>query len=315
MKNITFAVLFSSAMLTFTQVTTEEDIQQRNLSRIEYQSVEAKASNEDQLLKTTEEIKSLKQRIISDDIPEVLLISKTSPIQVDFTSNLVENDLPATKVISMNDQAQKALNQLFKDSTASNISDLIIASGYRDINYQRNLFNREMNLYTNTYSEEEAYEKASLAVAPPGTSEHQSGMAVDFLSTTTYRLDNSFAQTPAGTWLMDNAYKYGFILRYPEDKTEITNIMYEPWHYRYVGNVHSEYIYTHHMTLEEYLILLQDEKILYIKSENGQTNEVYYIDDIEEFDFNSSNIEEESIIGISRVNDKSYIVTIELAQS
>lgn len=326
MKNITFAVLFSSAMLSFTQVSTEDAIQQRNLSRIEYQSVETKASNVDHLVKTTEylalqnykksteEIALLKQRIMNDEIPEVLLISKTSPIQVDFTKNLAENNTPATKMMSINDQVLEALNWLFAGSSAGNITDLIVASSYRDINYQRNLFDREMNLYLNTYSREEAYEKASMAVAPPGTSEHQSGMAIDFLSTKTYRLDSSFDQTPAGIWLMNNAYRYGFILRYPKDKTEITNIMYEPWHYRYVGKVHSEYIHMNHICLEEYLILLQEEKILSFKSESGKTKEVYYIDDIENFDFNLSNIEENNIIGISHVKDNSYIITLELVQ-
>jgi len=95
--------------------------------------------------------------------------------------------------------------------------------------------------------------KAAKYVALPGQSEHQTGLAMDVTSeSANWGLSNNFGETNEGKWLKDNCYKYGFILRYPEGKEDITGYNYEPWHIRYVGKKVSTYIYTNNITLEEF---------------------------------------------------------------
>jgi D-alanyl-D-alanine carboxypeptidase len=90
-------------------------------------------------------------------------------------------------------------------------------------------------------------------VAIPGSSEHQSGLAMDIASKSTdLNLTEGFAETIEGKWLAENAHRFGFILRYPKGKEAITNYEYEPWHFRYVGEKAATVIYQHDWTLEEY---------------------------------------------------------------
>lgn len=129
-----------------------------------------------------------------------------------------------------------------------------ICSPYRDYDRQVVLFNRKAKSYMKKgYTEEEAYEKASETVAIPGTSEHQLGLAFDFISNNYTTLDAGFAETEAGKWLKEHSWEYGFILRYPADKTHITDIEFEPWHYRYVGVKAAKEIMSEGLCLEEYV--------------------------------------------------------------
>lgn len=132
---------------------------------------------------------------------------------------------------------------------------LAICSPYRDTKRQEMLYNRKAKSYiAKGYSEEEAYELASETVAVPGTSEHELGLAFDFISNNYTRLDAGFADTEAGKWLYNNAADYGFILRYPKDKTAVTDIEFEPWHYRYVGQKAAKEIMSNKLCLEEYVL-------------------------------------------------------------
>ena len=90
-------------------------------------------------------------------------------------------------------------------------------------------------------------------VAYPGTSEHQLGLALDIVDVSYQQLDTEQENTPVQQWLMKNSWKYGFVLRYPADKSDITGIIYEPWHYRYVGKEAAAEIYENKLCLEEYL--------------------------------------------------------------
>ena len=103
------------------------------------------------------------------------------------------------------------------------------------------------------YSRAVAAEIAKESVAVPGTSEHQLGLAVDIVADGYYVLDYTQAKTATQAWLMEHCWEYGFILRYPENTTEITGIIYEPWHYRYVGTEVSLELRDLGITLEEYL--------------------------------------------------------------
>ena len=89
--------------------------------------------------------------------------------------------------------------------------------------------------------------------ARPGTSEHQTGLCVDFMTNTMTELDNSFERSRAFEWLTENAYRFGFILRYPKDKEDVTGYNYESWHYRFVGRSAATVIHEKNETLEEYL--------------------------------------------------------------
>ena len=102
---------------------------------------------------------------------------------------------------------------------------------------------------------EEAEKQAAIWVAPPGTSEHQLGLAVDIVAESYQLLDRHQEKTAEQQWLMEHCSEYGFILRYPTDKSEMTGIGYEPWHYRYVGREAAEEIMRRGICLEEYLDL------------------------------------------------------------
>ena len=99
----------------------------------------------------------------------------------------------------------------------------------------------------------DAYKQASQAVTVPGSSEHQIGLAVDIITDGYTSLDEGFGDTKAGKWLAENSADYGFILRYPAGKEEITSIEYEPWHFRYVGKDVAKEIMSKGITFEEYL--------------------------------------------------------------
>ena len=132
--------------------------------------------------------------------------------------------------------------------------DLLVCSAYRPISSQQNLFDRKVQEYLNQgYSQSEAEKIAATIVAIPGTSEHQTGLALDIVTPSYQSLDDGYADTAAAKWLKANAADYGFILRFPKDKEDITKIIFEPWHYRYVGVDAAKEIMSKGITLEEYL--------------------------------------------------------------
>ena len=122
-------------------------------------------------------------------------------------------------------------------------------SGYHTYALQENTFNRKVNFYVNKgMSAEEANQKASAQVLPAGCSEHNAGLAMDIVSAS-----SDFINTKEYKWLCENAHNYGFILRYPEDKTAITGMNFEPWHWRYVGTQAAKEMKEKNQCLEEYL--------------------------------------------------------------
>ena len=130
-----------------------------------------------------------------------------------------------------------------------------ICSSTRTIEYQENLFNKRLKKNKAAgLSEQDALDETAKWTAIPGTSEHHTGYALDIVSTKNTTLDESQENTPEQQWMMKNSWKYGFILRYPEGKTHITGIYYEPWHYRYVGKEAAKEIYESGLTFEEYLL-------------------------------------------------------------
>lgn len=133
--------------------------------------------------------------------------------------------------------------------------DFWVCSAYRTIEKQTDLFEEKVRRVTaeTGLTGEAAREKAGTEVAFPGTSEHNLGLAVDIVARDYQILDEKQARTPEAQWLKENCWKYGFILRYPTDKTDETGIIFEPWHYRYVGEKAAEEIMERGICLEEYL--------------------------------------------------------------
>lgn len=122
-------------------------------------------------------------------------------------------------------------------------------SGYHSYSLQETTYNRKVNFYVNQgISAEEANQKASAQVLPAGCSEHNAGLAMDIVSAS-----SDFINTKEYKWLCENAHNYGFILRYPEDKTAITGMNFEPWHWRYVGTQAAKEMKEKNQCLEEYL--------------------------------------------------------------
>ena len=147
-----------------------------------------------------------------------------------------------------------ALNQMLADCTAAGYYPYICSS-FRTWEEQEYLMDNKIQrlMKEEHLSREEAEKVAKESVAVPGTSEHQLGLAVDIVADGYYVLDYTQAKTQTQAWLMEHCWEYGFILRYPENTTEITGIIYEPWHYRYVGTEVSLELRDLGITLEEYL--------------------------------------------------------------
>ena len=146
------------------------------------------------------------------------------------------------------------LEAMFADARAAGRNPMI-CSAFREWDMQVSLYENKIErvMQEEGLTQEEAAIKASTVVAKPGTSEHQVGLALDIVSSDYQELDEAQMETEDQKWLMENSWKYGFILRYPMDKSDITGIFFEPWHYRYVGKKAAKEITEQNITLEEYV--------------------------------------------------------------
>lgn len=145
----------------------------------------------------------------------------------------------------MRAEAAEAFHQM-ADKAAEDGVELKMTTAYRSYDFQKILFNN--------YVAKEGEEKANTFSAKPGQSEHQTGLAVDVSSPSVdYQLSNDYGKTKEGKWIADEAYRFGFILRFPKGKEDITGYQYEPWHLRYVGLAAAKEIHEEGLTLEEFL--------------------------------------------------------------
>ena len=184
---------------------------------------------------------------------ELLLVNKNHKVPEGYTVELEEVE----NVHQVDKRIAEFLKQMLSDARKEGLSP-IICSSYRTNAKQQKLYNNKVREYKRwECSSEEAEELASYWVAIPGTGEHETGLAVDIVSENYQILDEKQEQTDVQRWLIDNSYKYGFTLRYPTDKKDITMINYEPWHYRYVGIDNATYMKEHDMCLEEYIEYLK----------------------------------------------------------
>ncbi len=186
---------------------------------------------------------------IDPDDWRLILVNKQNPVPEGFEVRLsgINDSMSADARIIGDIYAMM-------DAAEEDGVSLMICSAYRSYDRQKNLFNNKINkLMGQGMTYLEAYKVGSMNVTVPGTSEHHLGLALDILTGSYTEMDDGFGDTKAGKWLAENAPDYGFILRYPKGKEEITGIVYEPWHFRYVGRKYAKDITKRGVCLEEYL--------------------------------------------------------------
>lgn len=179
----------------------------------------------------------------------LILVNPWNPLPEDFTVEL--SDLG--EGYSIDTRVYPALMEMLDAARAEGLNP-VVCSAYRTYETQQALYeNKIQRLMNQGWSAEDAPEEAARWVARPGTSEHEAGLALDIVSADYRNLTEDQEDTAEQEWLMANAHLFGFILRYPREKQDITGIGYEPWHYRYVGTQAAHAIHAGSLCLEEYL--------------------------------------------------------------
>ncbi len=183
----------------------------------------------------------------------IRLINKDHPLGKDYIPpdlTEISDTRKDRKAVQMREYAAKALDAMFIEMRAAGFTDVSVTSAYRSYDYQTQRFNDTMNNYMKKYDRDTAYAKTAAEIALPGCSEHQSGLCADLHNLPA--ASQSFESKEAYKWLIAHCADFGFILRYPKDKEDVTEIIFEPWHYRFVGRYHAKRIMQSGLCLEEY---------------------------------------------------------------
>ena len=185
--------------------------------------------------------------------PRLVLVNSNCLLGSDYTPETIVADEATGEQLSP--EAADAFQRMAQAAAKEKIT-LVLNSGYRDYNHQEQLFTKHKERYLlQGYDEEKAQATARTVVAPPGGSEHQTGYAADITASDYTSADTGFADTKAHAWLVRYAPDYGFIERYPEKRQAATGVIYEPWHWRYVGVENARAITASELSLEEFLAL------------------------------------------------------------
>lgn len=178
------------------------------------------------------------------------LVNREHPLAEDYVPEDLVVPLCADGAghILLKREAAGALDELFAAAAAAG-HRLVTVSGYRSYQKQKGIFARKVAAV--------GRQRAQLSVAPPGTSEHQLGLAIDVGRRSNPRLNERFGQTPEGSWVAANAHRFGFIVRYRAEWTAVTGYSYEPWHLRYVGLEHAQRLKALDLPLESYVAQLR----------------------------------------------------------
>lgn len=189
--------------------------------------------------------------------PLMVLVNHTSKIPDDYTFDTKECGSATAVNKTLQTVACDAFLEMQKAAAADGVT-VWMQSGYRSVKYQTSLYERKTKYYLDKgYDNATAKEKAAAVVNPPGYSEHNCGLAADLNSPEHTGLDEGFEKTAAFRWLCEHAGDYGFILRYPKDAEDKTEIIYEPWHWRYVGVENAAKINASGLCFEDYIETLQ----------------------------------------------------------
>lgn len=189
--------------------------------------------------------------------PLMVLVNHTSKMPDDYTFDTKECGSATAVNKTLQTVACDAFLSMQKAAAADGVT-VWMQSGYRSVKYQTSLYERKTKYYLDKgYDNAAAKEKAAAVVNPPGYSEHNCGLAADLNSPEHTGLDEGFEKTAAFRWLCEHAGDYGFILRYPKDAEDKTEIIYEPWHWRYVGVENAAKINASGLCFEDYIETLQ----------------------------------------------------------
>ena len=189
--------------------------------------------------------------------PLMVLVNHTSKMPDDYTFDTKECGSATAVNKTLQTVACDAFLSMQKAAAADGVT-VWMQSGYRSVKYQTSLYERKTKYYLDKgYDNATAREKAAAVVNPPGYSEHNCGLAADLNSPEHTGLDEGFEKTAAFRWLCEHAGDYGFILRYPKDAEDKTEIIYEPWHWRYVGVENAAKINASGLCFEDYIETLQ----------------------------------------------------------
>ena len=189
--------------------------------------------------------------------PPMVLVNHTSKMPDDYTFDTKECGSATAVNKTLQTAACDAFLEMQKAAAADGVT-VWMQSGYRSVKYQTSLYERKTKYYLDKgYDNATAKEKAAAVVNPPGYSEHNCGLAADLNSPEHTGLDEGFEKTAAFRWLCEHAGDYGFILRYPKDAEDKTEIIYEPWHWRYVGVENAAKINASGLCFEDYIETLQ----------------------------------------------------------
>ena len=258
-KPLFFAALLSSiAIFTITasaiaeqSTTVTASGSGDDVSLVTYRHESTYTEKQPEIVNTLEQKyeKTDKQVYHKSDDWMLTLVNADNPLTNDYSPKLKS----LTSGHKFDERAIDQLNAMLSAMRAQGLSP-VVCSAYRTVEYQRTLFNNQVERQmTKGLSREQAEIEARKSVAYPGTSEHNLGLAADIVSISYQLLDDAQADTPEMKWLFEHCHEYGFILRYPKDKTDITGIIYEPWHFRYVGTETATEIMESGLCLEEYL--------------------------------------------------------------
>ncbi|WP_052430853.1 M15 family metallopeptidase [Robinsoniella peoriensis] len=246
----------SQLQLSQLQETQLQESQEQTADKQEKQIVTKQNKKQDNLSAESQKQEGKKKadQINREQSDLLVLVNKEHPLSEDYNVKMktLEN---SDKVVA--EMIIQDLQDMLADGTKEGLR-FCIASAYRSSERQQEILDADIRKLTDKgMTDEEAYEQATRTVMPAGYSEHETGLAVDIVALSNQLLDDSQENTPETQWLQENCDQYGFILRYPKGKTDITGIDYESWHYRYVGKEAAAYIKKHDLTFEEYL----EEKI------------------------------------------------------
>ena len=217
------------------------------------QAVAKVQEKDDKKLKEVEkQLYDLKEQVNGEEVKlpwNMVLVNGDHPMEEGYVPQLKELE----EGLSLDSRIIDAAKEMLADAKKAGLH-IDICSAYRSVERQEQVFGESMKeRVKDGMSYWDAFNETALNVAIPGTSEHALGLALDLISNQYTELDERQETTAEAKWLKENCHKYGFILRYPPEKTNITGIIYEPWHYRYVGVEDATEIMKLGITLEEYL--------------------------------------------------------------
>ena len=236
---IIFSIIMFIILKLISRNVNEEKIETEKIAQIHEES-----KKEDNVIEVVLEPKN------KIDDWRLILVNSRNPLPEDSK----EPELVYVEGKQFDKRAAGELQEMMKAMKKDGITNIWIQSTYRSIEYQKQLYDNKINEYLSNGATKEQAEALTIEyINRPGESEHNLGLAVDFNN-----VDDDFENTKAYNWLSVNAKDYGFVMRYPEEKAEITGIAYEPWHWRYVGKEHSYKMEELDMCLEEYIEYLEN---------------------------------------------------------